>query len=143
MAVICFAIAIAAFVPGWRKHRRLMPLAIGGVGLALISVAAFGLAGECCAGCDATSAVSAGEAVDPGEACTDACCENATAKPDGGKSLAFSANLAKSSQGRPTHFLSGIAPWLTPIGGLILVTAHLLNRRYGCLRGCCSGPKIN
>ena len=29
-----------------------------------------------------------------------------------------------------TRFLS--------LGGIVLVSAHLLNRRYGCLCGCCS-----
>ncbi|MCH2180440.1 MAG: MerC domain-containing protein [Mariniblastus sp.] len=30
-----------------------------------------------------------------------------------------------------------LAPWITPIGGLLLVSAHLCNRRFGCLCGCC------
>ncbi|MEM0927404.1 MAG: MerC domain-containing protein, partial [Planctomycetota bacterium] len=30
-----------------------------------------------------------------------------------------------------------IAPWLTPLGGLVLVGAHVMNRRFGCLCGCC------
>ncbi|MEL6110182.1 MAG: MerC domain-containing protein [Planctomycetota bacterium] len=57
MAVVCFAIALAAFVPGFRKHRRVLPAAIGTVGLSLICTAAFGMAGECCPSCAAEDAV--------------------------------------------------------------------------------------
>ena len=32
-----------------------------------------------------------------------------------------------------------IATWVTPIGGLLLVVAHLLNHRFACL--CCQGPQ--
>ena len=40
MVVVCSFFAIAAFVPGFKRHRRLLPLAVGVVGLSLISTAA-------------------------------------------------------------------------------------------------------
>lgn len=145
MAVGCFAIAITAFIPGFRKHGRLAPVIIGSVGLLLISVAAFGFAGDCCAACasesETISAMSVSATSVEGEplgsesssasaVCTDDCCPNCAA-----------AESESGSISPPTDsvspLLAGFAPWLTPLGGLVLVTAHLLNRRYGCLCGCC------
>ena len=55
MALICFLIAIAAFVPGLRKHGNWFPVSVGAIGLVFITFAAFGLAGECCSSCAETS----------------------------------------------------------------------------------------
>jgi hypothetical protein len=84
MAVGCFAIALTAFVPGFRKHGRLTLVVIGSVGLVMISFAAFGLAGDCCAACESHATQTefqggllavGGEATSQtGEGCTDACC---------------------------------------------------------------------
>ena len=131
MALICFLIAVAAFVPGIRKHGNWLPVAIGAVGLAFISFAAFGLAGECCPSCEVASATQVGlptntEIVEPG---CDSCEQCQSCSDD--KSIA--PNPATPKEG----LLSTLAPWLTPFGGLLLVSAHLLNRRSGCLCGRC------
>ena len=99
MALVCFLIAIVAFIPGLRKHGSWIPISIGAVGLAVITYAAFGLGGECCASCSA----------------------------------AAGATESKSD------LLATLAPWITPLGGVLLVTAHLMNRRCGCNCSCC-GP---
>ena len=149
MAVGCFVIALSAFVPGFRKHRRLMPIIIGSCGLVMISTAAFGFAGECCAACETeTSAVALVSSVnsenavasitaspDDAEACTEACCadhegHNVTALNDSSTVLPLDASTS-SSLGRK------LVPWLTAIGGMVLVVAHLINRRFDCLCGCC------
>ena len=105
MAAICIVLALGAFIPGWRKHRRPSPIVWGFAGLALLMSAAFILEplGLGCAHCDA--------------------CQTACETPK-----------------QPT-FLSAamIAPWITPLGGLLLVVAHLLNHRFACL--CCRGEK--
>ncbi|CAD77939.1 hypothetical protein-signal peptide and transmembrane prediction [Rhodopirellula baltica SH 1] len=140
MALACFLIAIAAFVPGFRKHRRMTPIAIASVGLVLITSAAFGSAGDCCAACE-TSTIAATDAA----VCTDACCEHCTAAAgadagsDGAEST-LSSLAASGSTPEQSGLQALVAPfalWITPIGGLLLVCAHLLNRRYGCLCGCC------
>jgi len=140
MALACFLIAIAAFVPGFRKHRRMTPIAIASVGLVLITSAAFGSAGACCAACE-TSTIAATDAA----VCTDACCEHCTAAAgadagsDGAEST-LSSLAASGSTPEQSGLQALVAPfalWITPIGGLLLVCAHLLNRRYGCLCGCC------
>lgn len=151
MAIICFTIALAAFVPGFRRHRRILPAAIGSVGLTLISVAAFGMAGECCPSCaagsvDETPAIqevsletsdsaAIGGIVSESDTCDCEFCDAAAVAEQEEPSLPPS--LAATAPTQSASFLSRIAVWLTPVGGLILVSAHLLNRRYGCLCGCC------
>lgn len=139
MAVGCFVVAMTAFVPGLRKHGRLTPVIIGCVGLVMISIAAFGFAGECCAACesDVTS-----ESMVTGAVCTDECCPHCADEDASGSSIdsdASSPSLVTASVGS-LSWLGRIAPWLTPLGGIVLVCAHLLNRHHGCLCGCCSEP---
>ncbi len=148
MALACFLIAIAAFVPGWRKHRRKTPMAVASLGLVLITGAAFGLAGDCCAACATPGIAATGPTV-----CTDACCEHCAAA-EGTATLPPSterpSNKLKSSRqsaidGKPEAsgmqaFIAPFALWITPLGGILLVCAHLLNRRWGCLCGCCENP---
>lgn len=146
MALVCFGIAVAAFVPGWRRHGRLFPGAVGMVGLTFIGGAAFGVPGECCASCE----VESPEVVAVDTACTEECCECCLTEaeeepsedndPVGILSITSMAGIAPEAV---APVLSRIAPWLTPIGGLILVAAHLLNRRFGCLCGCCDAPVTN
>lgn len=142
MALACFVIAVTAFIPGFRKHGRLTPVVVGCIGLVMITFAAFGFAGECCPSCASETAgsvtpvaASTGEAV-----CTDTACPHcasgdaaAVANVSGAsaESVAAVANAESS-------WLAPIAPWLTPLGGLVLVSAHLLNHRYGCACGCCN-----
>ncbi|MGB7327825.1 MAG: MerC domain-containing protein [Rubripirellula sp.] len=152
MAVGCFAIALTAFVPGLRKHGRLTPVIVGSVGLVMISIAAFGLAGECCAACESNSAqvglVNVGDSGVAGsalasEGCTDTCCDlcasSTTANDSGGTSIPqATVSMLPTDTSLLGQWISRVAPWLTPIGGIILVAAHLLNRRFGCLCGCCT-----
>lgn len=181
MAVGCFIIALTAFVPGLRKHGRFTPVIIGSVGLVLISIAAFGFAGECCAACEGDAASVAAGADQPTNeiassgiagACADACCPHcaseiaaasegdfASAESEVGEETTASELAVAGEENAavvdtvfakqaivdlptpPTglsQMVGRIAPWLTPVGGIVLVVAHLLNRRYGCLCGCCS-----
>ncbi len=137
MALICFLIAIAAFVPGVRKHGNWIPVSIAACGLVIITFAAFGLAGECCAACSETPVVESSGVIAAEATCaTCSSCEHC-------QSLAVAegqevpAEIASHSEETDKGLLSVLAPWITPFGGLLLVSAHLLNRRYGCLCGCC------
>lgn len=116
MAIVCFAIAITSFVPGFRKHGNLIPLGLGAVGVTiLLSHSLFGC--DCCSGCSATELQTAGTA-----ACTSCeCC---------------STEICKNEP--PTvPFSKAISPWLPPVGGLFLIVAHLVNHFKGCREGCC------
>jgi len=128
MALACFVIAIVAFVPGWRKHRRLIPIVVASSGLILITGAAFGLTGDCCATCN-SAVLSATEAA----TCTDLCCEHCAATEQASISLTTHQSELTGVQA----FVSPFAFWITPLGGMLLVTAHLLNSRHGCLYDCC------
>lgn len=132
MALVCFLIAIAAFVPGIRKHENWLPISIGAFGLALITVAAFGLAGECCPSCESSKI-----ATDDSVTCVDCVdcsqCQSQRTELESNESSLGEFSASDNQQ----DLLSKLAPWITPVGGLLLVFAHLLNRRFGCLCGCC------
>lgn len=140
MALICFLIAIVAFIPGIRKHGNWIPISIGAFGLLFITFAAFGLAGECCASCAscALTETSAGAHATVLDTQCDQCthCQSET-KLESGVATTDST-IALTPESKPEKdLLATLAPWITPLGGLLLVSAHLLNRRYGCLCGCC------
>jgi hypothetical protein len=157
MAVGCFIIALAAFGPGLRKHGSCTPIIVGSVGLVMISIAAFGYAGECCVACesDATSVGSAAAGASAlvaspveSEGCTDAscthCANESSAIESGDHSIASLSPITISAPfSASIGMVSRIAPWLTPIGGIVLVGAHLLNRRFGYLCGCCEKEPIS
>lgn len=160
MVLVCLALAAAAFVPGLRQHGNWIPVSVGAFGLSLITLAAFGLAGECCSACETSSSRTPNQPAIAGvgfeseseseselefEFESDqradgthciACGDNAPCSSfqDGDPHTMATAELANDKR---SDLLSIVAPWITPLGGLILVVAHLLNRRYGCLCGCC------
>ena len=137
MALICFLIAIAAFIPGILKHGSWVPVSIGAAGLVLITYAAFGLSGECCASCSAHAANDNDSPIE--SSCCDEHCEShemEDADQVEGSSLAEGLDVS-GAHSEPVSFLSGFAPWITPIGGMFLVAAHLINRRYGYNCRCC------
>lgn len=129
MVVVCSVLAAAAFIPGLRRHRRLLPMGVASVGLMLIATAAFALEGECCVACDTeapTLAIS--EATDE---CEEACCEHCAVESQ-------TADAADApAQASIVSALSPFAFWITPLGGLLLVSAHLTNRKFSCQCGCC------
>jgi hypothetical protein len=148
MALACFVIALTAFIPGLRKHGRLAPVVIGSVGLVLISVAAFGFAGDCCVSCGngessanlasaSSSPRRATGALDTANACADTCCPDCARETPGTRQTGSQLSSPAAAPQTQLSWLGPIVPWLTPLGGIVLVSAHLLNRRFGCLCGCC------
>jgi hypothetical protein len=149
MAVVCFVIALTAFIPGLRRHGRWTPVLIGSVGLLMISVPAFGFVGDCCVSCEigdtnvADLAIPVSfdspqtETADAAGTCTEACCVHCTENASETQQSDSTVSPTTASLQTQMSWIEPIAPWLTPIGGLVLVSAHLLNRRFGCLCGCC------
>lgn len=139
MALVCFLIAIVAFIPGIRKHGNWTPISIGAIGLVFITFAAFGLAGECCASCanadtaNTTSLTIAEKEITEKDSGCDQCAECWVCS----EGHEAAGTLSTADSGTEKTLLSTLAPWITPFGGLLLVSAHLLNRRHGCLCGCC------
>ena len=167
MVGICLALALLAFVPGWRQHRRLTPAIIGICGLSLISFAAFAGPDDCCpTPCEATPSATestiqtagmqtAGLVSEP--TCEASCCpsEGSTAgtPAEPTQTAAVSENNETCTASCcPTEtedvvLAAGAAGyielmWLvmTPLGGLFLVGGHLTNHRFRCrcIAGCCS-----
>ena len=239
MVAICLGLALLAFVPGWRRHRRWTPTIIGLVGLSLISFAAFAGPEDCCAGactttpgttqtaamtvpgpdaaaCTATCCDSAGgeETNDPNaptvataaccsettpaaeEACTASCCGSETSGPASDMTVMVASTAVVDDEEEPcsksccseasetdtvivaslvepvvegdgactaaccpesedalpvvtagiggfadSEFMRLVWLWMTPIGGVILVIAHLTNHRLTgtCKAACCTG----
>ena len=104
MAVICGGVAIAAFVPAWRRHKSFRPGLLGIIGVSLITGHAF-WGSDCCASEAAT--------------CSAEACE-----------------LCLESTPQVASFLPRL---VTPLGGVFLICAHLLNHRLACL--CCRGEQ--
>ena len=128
MAFACFAIAIAAFLPGFRKHGKWLPAALGGLGLCVLFSTAF-LAADCCSSpaSPESAAISLNADAPSSEiqACTESCCNPLVPEAEQSSELSvLQAGLA--------------LPWLTPLGGLFLVVGHLLNHRFACRCDCCS-----
>lgn len=136
MALACFLIAIAAFVPGIRKHGNWTPVSVGAVGLVLITFAAFGLAGECCSSCRAASPVAEASQADPAVAGC-ASCEHCAQCQSTGEAESADLVIDSISARKETDLLKTLAPWITPFGGVMLVCAHLMNKRCGCRCGYC------
>jgi len=137
MALVCFLIAIVAFIPGIRKHGNWTPISIAALGLVFITFAAFGLAGQCCASCASTEASTGAHGSVLAVEC-EQCdqCEHCHSETNIESTGASSIDVP-TTPAPEKDMLATLAPWITPFGGLLLVAAHLLNRRYGCLCGCC------
>jgi hypothetical protein len=126
IAAACFVLALLAFVPGWRIHRRFFPATLGTVGLSIITASSFGLAGDCCQPREGgDTSMSAVPTESHGTTCTDACCEHAC---DERNLEVETATLDSGAR----DFFSAFTDWWSPLGGALLVAAHLLNRSFAC-----------
>lgn len=131
MVIVCSALAIAAFIPGFRRHGHVLPICVGIIGLSLISTAAFAMEDACCEACAAAALASADEVTeDACKICTEECCQP---PEDEGKDEENSETTTVAT----ASFFDGMTPWVTSLGGLLLVAAHLTNHRFSCRCGCC------
>ena len=131
MTVVCFVFAASAFVPGWRKHKSLVPAFSGVIGITLLSLSAFVFGDECCAA--ATGSQLAQNAACTDAACTDAACTDAACTD---------AACSEQKSGQATDIqksfqFASFTNWLSPLGGFFLVIGHIANHRKNCT--CSSG----
>ena len=136
MTVLCFIFAASAFIPGWRKHKSLVPAFSGVIGITLLSLSAFVFGDECCAattGSPLAQNAACTDAACTDAACTDAACTDAacTDTACGAQETGETANVEKSFQ------FATFTNWLSPLGGLFLVIGHIANHRKNCT--CSSG----
>jgi hypothetical protein len=139
----CFLIAVVAFVPGLLRHGSSKPIALGSLGLTLIGVAAFAPSGCGCGGCTTCAAIrtsSESSILAPMELngtghrgfhrqpewmMIQASYASSPVEPQPQMEAISTQPIAPDESGE--NWWAGIVPWLTPLGGILLIGAHLLN----------------
>ena len=134
MTVACFLFAAAAFVPGWRKHKSLVPAFSGVIGITLLSLSAFVFGDECCAAAAQNQGSQSAACTDA--ACTDAACTDA-ACTDAACTACSEKEIGQSPEVSTQYQFATFTNWLSPLGGLFLVIGHIANHRKNCT--CSSG----
>lgn len=147
MVVFCLLIAAAAFIPGWQRHHKLLPILVATAGLGLIGIEAFAIQDECCADCaiENESALVLLDTTDYPELETsgfdktlylDVNCEIFTQRLT--REIRIDSPGDGSSPAR-NRFVS----WIAPLGGILLMIAHLVNRVFSNHCGCHPEKKIS
>lgn len=133
MVVVCTLLALVSFVPGWRRHKRWLPAGVALAGLSCISVAAFALEHTCacCAPTEETIVVGS----DSSSEAAGTVCNCELCKVEEANDNTDNPQLVDSADNSPV--MAGLVPFVTPLGGILLVCAHLINRRFSCRCGCC------
>jgi hypothetical protein len=129
-AVVCVGMVSIAIWPAFRRFRDYRVLWLSSAGLGLLIAAAFILPDECCshavAGTDSADSHAGHNHPTTGSHNHD----HATHE--------HSATVSIASIISP-DLLASFQPWMTPIGGLMLVVAHCLNlHRLSCSNSRCS-----
>ena len=146
MTVLCFIFAASAFVPGWRKHKSLVPAFSGVIGITLLSLSAFVFGDECCAAATesqlaqntACTDVACTDVACTDVACTDAACTDAACTDAACTDAACSEQKSGQAMDIKKRFqFASFTNWLSPLGGLFLVIGHIANHRKNCT--CSSG----
>ena len=154
MTVACFLFAAAAFVPGWRKHKSLVPAFSGVIGITLLSLSAFVFGDECCAAAaqnQGSQSAACTDAACTDAACTDAACTDAActdaactdaactdaACADAACTACSEEEIGQSPEVSTQYQFATFTNWLSPLGGLFLVIGHIANHRKNCT--CSSG----
>ncbi|MCU0706747.1 MAG: MerC domain-containing protein [Pirellula sp.] len=150
-AVVCCSLVALAILPTVFRFRDLRILTLASSGLGLILTAAFVLPGDCCSldCCSPDSSVSHLQDDDQahGHHAHHDHAHHDHAHHD--HSHASKPSDEQSNKETPDLLMAGIGtfqPWMTPIGGLLLIMAHVLNlkRRWmaPCIKqNCCAGAE--
>ncbi|MCY2978285.1 MAG: MerC domain-containing protein [Planctomycetota bacterium] len=129
-AIVCVGLVSISIWPAFRLFRDFRVLGLSTAGLGLVITAAFFLPDQCCSHAVSHVDHSHTAGSSPVNELSHAGHSHA------GHSHASETTLASTF---PMDLLVSLQPWMTPLGGLMLVLAHGLNlrRRFGsCERGC-------
>ncbi len=137
MVVICLGLALLAFVPGWRRHRKLTPALVATAGLAMISVAAFVGEHDCCPPSTVDIAAADSNLNAPALGSTDTN-NSANCSATGCTGCVDPSKGSASSNQNHATAMTAVWPWVTPMGGVLLIVAHLRNRHWSCRCRCAS-----
>jgi len=128
-AIVCVGVVSIAIWPAFRRFRDYRVLSLSTAGLGLLIAAAFFLPDECC-----TPAVAS-------TLSTDSHAGHNHPTTSGHSHDHAAATISTGSIVNP-ELLATLQPWMTPLGGLMLVVAHCLNlHRLSCTNSRCSHGK--
>ena len=132
-AIICVSLVSISIWPAFHRHRDYRVLGLSTTGLALILGAAFLLPDSCCStesGSPRIAFTSTNSHDHSGHDHSghdhsghDHTSGIASTLESGANDIAFS--------GMGTAVFAKVQPWMTPVGGLLLIAAHFLNLRRG------------
>ena len=133
-AVVCVGMVSLAIWPAFRRFRDYRVLSLSTAGLGLLIAAAFILPDECCSHTIASASSMnphVGHSHSRDDAPSHASHDHASHDPDN----ALTTSAASTASG---DLFAVLQPWMTPLGGLLLVFAHSLNlRRRVCSKSRC------
>ena len=138
-ALICIAMVSIAIWPAFMKFRDYHVLTLSSVGLGLLISAAFFLPDECCKNSIAT------DSSDSHAGSSDSHAGHSHAGHNHASQNLLSSETAASGHSQPSlasvvspELIALVQPWMTPLGGILLVIAHGINlRRRVCSRSQC------
>ena len=132
-AIICVSLVSISIWPAFHRHRDYRVLGLSTTGLALILGAAFLLPDSCCSTESGSPRIAFTSTNSHGHSGHDHSGHDhsghdhtsgiASTLESGASDMAFS--------GMGTAVFAKVQPWMTPVGGLLLIAAHFLNLRRG------------
>jgi hypothetical protein len=154
-AVVCSSLVAIAIWPTFRRFGDYRVLGLSSAGLALIISAAFFLPDHCCSHGHINHVTIVDEPQNPQESvrlvstkvdhdpgtCTKSCCADsvfAASRRQAAESTRAAINMKTVGHIHSQHFLGStwlgeliarVQPWMTPLGGILLIGAHFLNLR--------------
>jgi hypothetical protein len=122
-AIVCVALVSVSIFPAFHRHRDYRILGLSTTGLSLILGAAFLLPDNCC---------SVGNCIVNGESSEASLHDHAGhdhADSSSTPSRSSESELAIAGFGGANW--TNVQPWMTPMGGMLLIAAHFFNMRRG------------
>jgi hypothetical protein len=132
-AIICVSLVSISIWPAFHRHRDYRVLGLSTTGLALILGAAFLLPDSCCS----TESGSARIAFTSTNSHDHSGHDHSGHDHSGHEHTSGIASTLESGasdmafSGMGTAVFAKVQPWMTPLGGLLLIAAHFLNLRRG------------
>lgn len=126
-AIICVALVSISIFPAFHRHRDYRILGLSTTGLLLILGAAFLLPDNCCSSGNCIVSEPSGESLHDHAGHDHAGHDHADSSPMPSRSSESELAIA----GFGGAYWTTVQPWMTPVGGMLLIAAHFFNLRRG------------